>query len=79
MTPREYTLLRIVLLGMDIKAKEGRNSYKVAALRELYLALKAPGDASPHFAKVRSSFIGADLIHLDRILVDEVGIIQSRP
>ena len=75
MTPREYTLLRIILLGIDIKAREGRDSYKVDALRELYLAVKSPAAAlSPHFAKIRSKFIGADLVHLDRILVDEAGI-----
>jgi hypothetical protein len=76
MTPRDYTLTRIVLLGLDIKSREGRDDYRVRALRELYLSLKDGSDAGPHISKVRGLFIGLDLIHLDRILIDEKRIHQ---
>jgi hypothetical protein len=77
MTPREYTLHRIILLGIEIKGREGRDDYRVQALRSLYLALKTdPGDASPHVTIARKGFSGLDLLHLDRILVDEKSIVQ---
>jgi len=77
MSPREYTLYRIILLGLDIKAREGRDDYRVKALRDLYAALKQNTDnPAPHFLKVRQNFLGLDLIHFDRILVDETSIIQ---
>ena len=79
MTTREYTLRRIILLGLDIKAREGRDDYRVAVLRNLYLELKKnAGDPAPHFASIRHNFIGLDLLHFDRILVDEVRINQLR-
>lgn len=77
MTPREYTLYRIVLLGLDIKSREQNyhNKAKVDALRSLYAALKSDkGSPAPHFLKHRPAFFGIDLIHFDRILVDEVSI-----
>jgi hypothetical protein len=75
MTPREYTLHRIVLLGIDIKAREGCEDFRIPILRNLYIELKNdPGDAAPHFSAVRRNFIGLDLLHFDRILVDEVRI-----
>jgi hypothetical protein len=77
MTPREYTLHRVILLGLDIKAREANyhNKMKVNALRSLYIALKADkGSPAPHFLHARSAFFGLDLIHFDRILIDEVSI-----
>jgi hypothetical protein len=77
MSPREYTLHRIVLLGLDIKAREEsfHNKSKVDALRSLYIILKADkGNPAPHFLNVRQAFFGLDLIHFDRILIDEVSI-----
>jgi hypothetical protein len=77
MSPREYTLHRIILLGLDIKAREGRNDYRVEALRSLYTELKQDiGNPAPHFLKVRQNFLGLDLIHFDRILVDETRVNQ---
>jgi hypothetical protein len=77
MSPREYTLHRLIILGLDIKAREGRDSHKVEVLRTLYLELKQDqGNAAPHFLKIRKSFIGLDLIHFDRILVDETSIVR---
>jgi hypothetical protein len=77
MSPREYTLYRIILLGLDIKAREGRDDYRVKSLRDLYTTLKQDIDnPAPHFLKIRQNFLGLDLIHFDRILVDETGINQ---
>ena len=75
LTPREYTLHRVILLGLDIKSKHGKDDYRVKALRELYLALKQDaGDPTPHFMEVRRIFLGLDLINFDRILTDEARI-----
>jgi hypothetical protein len=78
MTPREYTLHRIILLGLHIKARDGRDDCKVQLLRELYLTLKGNSDVNmvDCFDCVRKNFIGLDLICLNQILIDEVGINQ---
>ena len=72
MTPSEYTLTRIILLGLDIKRREGKEDYRVEALRKLYLSLKA--GHVPDLAQIRSNFLGLDLIHFNRIFEDEVRI-----
>lgn len=78
MTLREYTLHRIILLGLRIKARDGRDDYKVQLLRELYLTLKGSNDINitDCFDCVRKHFIGLDLICLDQILIDEISISQ---
>jgi hypothetical protein len=75
-TPREYTLYRIILLGIEIKGREGRDDHRVQALRNLYKELKTEPDIAKLFGEARRHFIGLDLIHFDRILVDEVDIKQ---
>jgi len=77
LTPREYTLYRIIILGLEIKAKWGHNNYRVGALRDLYKEVKADNsDASVYFAKYRKCFIGLDLLHFNRILIEEKKIVE---
>jgi uncharacterized membrane protein YjdF len=77
LTPREYTLHRIVILGLEVKAKYGRDDYRVGVLRDLYKEVKADsGSPRPYFAKARHYFIGLDVLHLDRILVEEEKITE---